>query len=73
MCVASCSSLSLAVGLFLGPALTLQSTALASPSSPSYEPFNSCSAQLSSLSLLHFVLGLTGLFVTLEPLTVLAS
>ena len=56
-----------AVGLFLGPALTLQSVVPASPStpspsssviasSPSSRPFNSCSALLSSLSLVHFVL-----------------
>ena len=76
---------SLAVSLFLGPSRTLQSAVPASPSpstpspssviasSPSSKPFNSRSAELSSLSLLHFVLGLTSSFVTLDPLTVLAN
>ena len=68
---------------FMGPPRTLQCAvpAFPSPSTPSAslsviassssaKPFNSCSTSLSSLSLLHFVLGLTNLFVTLEPLTV---
>ena len=56
-CVASCSSLSLAIGLFLGPALTLQSAVPSTPlpsssvtaHSPSSRRFNCCSAQLSLL------------------------
>ena len=50
MCVASCSSLSLCVGLFLGPALTRQSGAANSPSSsilsPSSSDMSSCSSPI---------------------------
>ena len=84
MCVASCSSLSLPVSLVLGSALTLQSAIPACTSPPTPSPSSSViayspSSNRSTLVLhdflppLHFVPGFARSFVTLDPLTVLAS
>ena len=59
MCVASCSSLSLAASLFLGPPLTLQSAVPSSPSPPTTFSFLVCHRILAFFQTVQLLLCMT--------------